>query len=932
MNKIMHKRIIGLLIFIFALVVITPKSVFAMTCDEAQSKLVQEAYDRYGVSLNYDNNKDRYLLSMSDATKGSAYFKSAGITNPKIKITKIQFFTQEGNSGKEYTGNQITEKLGTDTLAPGNVVKVSRNVFGGAVLDVFRVYFKPDGFTDPTLKSSCGDGTEFEMSIQITVEKGVTMGVQQPFKYELSGATSSYMAIDCNNSYPENSFEFNFCRDRAKAIEAETKLYEFDGNKLTYASKYSKDTKSGMIELTCDSKVTKANQGINSADYYTNKSYIRGIGTMEITAGNYSYHVETGTESSAAKCKVKCEEVVVAEYGPPIASKAGLCFEYKVKVTSRVSCSLEEAPTVPKEVVVCTPTPYCISKSATANTKAHNQGGPSEDFDKCVEKCDGGVYSDKCANKCYKQVYGKSTSISKTKVSGREVAYANKVYNENECIYTVNANGDIVWVVNGNSIYRNAGTCDSYWHRKNAWGIAGHNYNIYRSGIPATEVCQENCSWIPNNEGACGDPNYIHYLNHPEIYDMYHDGKSPYQKDIEENTKIYENLKKQCEAYATCNTTTAEFTISVDYNTKNSAEIKTINFPFTSKKDTIKYTNQDSTSCTIDNKDSTILSSAGCYDCDKATSQRFYQTEWSFPGSWIHNKTGELTFDSTKVTNKYWQEQTNKFCLPLNIKNVNEKWYNYYYATVYGNDKSISYNNTEYANNIVCPDGTKLTDISCGYQNTKLTKEDVQNIKYNINAITHKFGFFEWDINIKCFYAVNSEFPSTPDKECKPKCEPTKDKDEKKGTDDYRIKSVDLVNLFPDSDGNKLSSPDTTGRTTGYNWSKYANQDKKDPDYKSLPSNYTKWIQAKGYSVYSDDYLDYEINLTKDKINKLRKSDKNYTKWEGDVETDSVNHYISTELRSVLSDSKFPQTSALKCNNMKNYRSSECENFEGEVK
>ena len=946
MKKTMHKRIIGLLVFIFALAIFTPCEVFASeACDTAKKYFENNAFDRYGLSLEFTNDVDQYELKMDKSSTKSSYFKDAGITNPKLKITRMQFFTQDDKPGKSYSGSQLSSILGKDTISPGDTIKINRNNFGSDILDVFKIYFKPDGFMDPDLKTACGDTADFEMMIYVIVQKGKSMGAQQPFTYNLSGPSTAYMEIDCNNyqsKFTPSSFEYNFCNDRQAAINAGARVYTYDNNHLTYASKYASETKSGMIELKCDYKVKRATQGIFKADgktpnpdYYTNKSYIRGIGTIEITEGNYNYNIEGKTETSLAKCKVKCEEVVVAEYGPPIASKAGLCFEYKVKVTSRVSCSLEEGPTKPKEPVVCTPLPYCVSKSG----KARAQGGPNEDFDKCVNKCDGGVYSDKCVDKCYKKVYGKSTSVSKTSVTGKEVSYAEKVYNENEpensCKYD-RVNGNITWYV-GDGTHRVPGvTCDPYWHRKNSWGIAGHNYIYYKTGIPASDICNDTCYWVDEKDGACGDSNYVHYLNHPEVYSMYHKGvKSPYEKDIEANTEIYETLKKRCEAYATCNTTTAEFTISVEYSTKNNpAEIKTIDFPFSTKIDTIKYNNEESTSCTGHNNDTTILSSAGCYDCDKATSKKFYQTEWSFPGSWIHNKTGELTFDKSKVNNKYWQEQKNKFCLPLNIKNVNEKWYNYYYAKVYGNNKDIpiSYNDTNHTSNIICPAGTKLTDISCNYQKTEMTDNDINNIKYNISAMTKKFGFFEWDLSIKCFYAVNSEFPQIPENEssCKPTC--VKDDDDSKSTEKYRIRTVDLANLFPDKDGNKLANTDDTGRTPGFNWTKYSSQEKKDPNYTSLPSQYTKWIQAKGYSVYSDDYLDYEINLTKDKINKLKNNDTNYTKWDGSIETDSVNHYISKDLREKLSDSKFPQTAALKCNNMKNYRSTECEDFKGEVK
>ena len=261
---------------------------------------------------------------------------------------------------------------------------------------------------------------------------------------------------------------------------------------------------------------------------------------------------------------------------------------------------------------------------------------------------------------------------------------------------------------------------------------------------------------------------------------------------------------------------------------------------------------------------------------------------------------------------------------------VNEKWYNYYQAKVNGNDPTYSYNNTEYMKNITCPDGSKITN-PCNYKETTITESD--KIDYNINATARSFGMYEWDINISCFYAVNDVFPKVKETDkCEAKC--SDDNVQK------MIRNVDLNNLFPDKSGNQLTSSDTTGRTPGFNWTSFADQTKKDTDYTSLPSNYAKWIQAKGTSVYSDRYLDYEINLTKEIITELKKEvntglGKNYTNWQGDVEINSVTNYQSPLFRNggILSkNSKYPVGDAITCNNMKNYASTECEDFSGEVR
>ena len=73
-------------------------------------------------------------------------------------------------------------------------------------------------------------------------------------------------------------------------------------------------------------------------EYKKNKGFLYGSGTFKIDNGHYVYNYDPCNPTYGAKieCEVKCEEAVTVQYGAPVASKAGLCFEYKVKVTSRV--------------------------------------------------------------------------------------------------------------------------------------------------------------------------------------------------------------------------------------------------------------------------------------------------------------------------------------------------------------------------------------------------------------------------------------------------------------------------------------------------------------------------------------------------------------------------------------------------------------------
>ena len=1004
MNSKSYKRIIGLFIFALTVILFSIENVYADTCSDTEKKMDDNdtALVRYALSIKFDKDIDKYVITSDfkdsetgeelrkfDKTfkAGKIKFKVAGLyfytpgTDEKTRLRKADPATVEDASSKINelkSGGTISEL----SLYSNDKITISSNVFSvrrDAKKYGVAIKLVPDGFDDPELASACkGKQTSFYVVVYTSLESGKRIdGYTYPISYNVVNSTS-YGRIDCNgyqNKYDKYSFNYNFCEDKVAAVgvdgtEKKTGTRKFVIKEYTKGSmiKYedgingNKYSAGDALPFKCDYNDLVTGVSLDDSKYYVNKKYLYGEGTMKISLDNgyrFTGDYYDTTAKLNASCELKCEEVVKVEYGPPVASKAGLCFEYKVKVTSRVNCEMVTPPNKPPEQVVCTPTPWCNHPGGYAD----HQGGPSEEFDKCVVKCDGGKYSDKCVNKCYKQVYGKSV-VRRT--TGHEIAYNDKLVSKSlDVPYEFKyEDGIVIWDVGGDyGRYNDDGSTvtystpykggaesvitDSYWHRHSDWGYPGSVYVQYdKTGIPLIANCSTTyCWWEDNDSDACLDDSKLRYLNDPGVYVNRADGKdysgqSDIELDAKYNKEKYETLVKQCEAYASCNTTTAEFTISVDYTLKGNKTKQTIYFPYTSNNDTNSkntITSKDKSATCPTDSNSIILNSDGCYNCANIDQKRMYMTEWSFPGTWIHNKTGEITYDSSKATNKGWQSQPNKFCLPLNIENVNAKWYNYYQAKVNGNNKNISYNNKTYE--VTCPDGTKLTNLDCDYRNTTFTSRD--KIDYNINAKARKFGFFEWDIDISCFYALNSEFPSLSEKECKQTCLPQATPNE--GAD-YVIRPVDLENLFPDSEGNKLSSTDKTGRTPGFNWSSYSNQTNKDVNYKSLPANYTKWIQAKGYSVYSDEYLDYEVNLTKEMITKIRNKKVNYTSWKGVVndeslvEVKSANTYQSDLIRKDLAGyTKYPNYEALKCNNIGAHTpsagySAKCEDFTGEVK
>ena len=138
------------------------------------------------------------------------------------------------------------------------------------------------------------------------------------------------------------SFECNFCRAYINA----TVKYD----KLTTS------TVPDSVSLKCDEKVDKKLIGFEEAvskdktKYFTyfspysdvgtdnrNRKYLRASQITESKLQYYYYHYSPGRKTKydgtaggdPVKCSVECKEAVEVEYGPPVASKGGLCFEYK---------------------------------------------------------------------------------------------------------------------------------------------------------------------------------------------------------------------------------------------------------------------------------------------------------------------------------------------------------------------------------------------------------------------------------------------------------------------------------------------------------------------------------------------------------------------------------------------------------------------------
>lgn len=836
--------------------------------------------------------------------------------------------------------------------------------------DLSTLIVSPSSDGDVTISLSTNEGTEvkayskdpnsckllnpsFEVSFENTSPSYHRVPVPTP-NYE---AYVGGQHIDCDTNtvlvnaitgervpITNPSFEYSFCESKKRAI-SEGNSYDGD------------EVKSKKNTFKCDyTQVVTSEEQKEGEDYFTNLHSTYAVKVTESNPQKYVYHYSPNhVKEVSATCKITCQEAVDVQYGPPVVSRAGMCFEYTVRVTSRVSCGMTTPPPVPDPVPegYCTPNPVCSHGSGT-----YEQGGPNDDFDACIKNCDGGKYSKKCSNKCYQQVYGSISasakvnstyfdSLSASKLKSSSVIFGNQLDYSNGANlcqgYYDNQNGIIKWI--GTS---NGGKTPGRWYCENNYRWTRHTerscggYGVYEKDgffrqTKDSGYCHDGCSW--NN---CRGDVYLNpsYTVNGKTYSI--------EKDQKANEAVYQSLIDECSAKATCSTTEATFTISADVNRSGSKV--TYDFPYSTKKDTITHFNNDIVASTQNNKDTTLLPDYpkqynglwGCYrdrsllPGDLGTGTDRYRSTWSFPTTWMNAKTGEISYTSQcsiyTDDNCSWAPQENLFCIPGDASNVNVKYWSVYRlkeASQLGYDFSTF-------------DGKY--DRICHYSSTPrsyrvagMTAVDESDITWNIHAKTTKFGYFDWNFNIDCFYAINDD-PLCGDTCCeKGTCEtPSTIKKECTVDDEPRIRPTDLEDMFPDVDGAATDS-ETTGRIPGYNWSGYAINNK-NGSYKSNPVEYMKNLQrtareakSSGTAIYSTDNLDYEFILSPSTLRKMRKDggSNNYAAFDDNGflfnKDTGIIRYRSAKIRDLGKDNKIPDGNQIYCNNMINWNTTKCD-------
>lgn len=676
-------------------------------------------------------------------------------------------------------------------------------------------------------------------------------------------------------------------------------------------------------------------------------------------------------------CESICTEVLTVKYGPPKAVKAGSCFESEVIIKSSVECDSKvnfPPPTTPKKSEVKIPNPVCKHGGIWAG-----QAGPSDEFDQCIQDCDGGEYSQKCIDKCYdntEDISNNKSSIndvtlsfnSTNKTKNNILQVANSSCPNPKDYSDINKLVDAVWnymhedgnlKLHGkftkNPVKWNAETnCrwDKYspWYFLNkdrtsrtvksdmtvrnkfktqCWGIDCYGYYPDSYGFKRQGTnggCSESCRYSGYNDTT--------FNNTTNVSDA----------DYTTALKNYNDTISKCKTNSTCTNTTSSFTISVANENNKSG----VNNPTSTNGKIVQICGSN------DNLDSNQFKSTSCFswkssinynnklgspsgnlnmlkDLDSQCSgsdnrKDHYYTHISFPGDWIKNKGGTVTHTEPKDIT-FYKKHDNQYCIDRDFGNINADWWTW--SEKYGKDESMK----------------------------KIVNKN--SLFYNILDTISNFGYFKWNFDVSCFFAAKDNpgkciqgESNCPDTDT---CPPTGDCG-KVRIDEFKTRAASLNNLFV-SPNKKMSLQynnknkkegmfkvaDSTinnnlhaDRITGYNWSNLATN-LSILNYTIAPPAAIAMIQDMGDDVYKrDEELDYSISLTPTQMRRIRDYNKTtdsylsggqtaynsnqnlMTNSKDYQEIDGVLFYKSSFIRSAYFATLNHKPARYGCNNLKN--------------
>lgn len=869
-----------------------------------------------------------------------------------VMLANLDNVSAENNT-RVCTSEYFTDKyLGKiETSVNGNVVTV-RNVHGlsyGYIIEGTseEVKGEPNAGGTFTIDLSQGGSAEIYFYLLEADECGAEAGVSIGNITVYSGPSRNNMydnalCVNYRNKYGNNTTmkdAVSYCFEEIVSVQ-----YSYD--------QVSEWVSAAENYYNAINNVDNSQNNNDQEGYYDD---VKNTGTLTCDAfSNNNYetihsfnHVETTNENN---CITTCEEHVELNFSDPVATQAGMCFQYLIEIKSVVECDSNYVAPPPSRPAVCTPSASCSQPGWWGDA-----GGPNEDFDSCVMECDGGEYTQSCIDSCYNAVYEEGTysldvnnneteraamfnpATALLTIDSRPTAIVSQVA-DSSCIDINSVNyydsasiqayyefrqqdpggyyNGGTWVPSGNcpsyiapyyfqsysmtqrtigmlrGLYLPYNQMTSYYYANNSTN--GFLRSVYKPGY-IWDVCHSSCTWV----NLCGANTVL----------TQGQAEAQYQEEL----RKYEAEKAACESKAaTCSNETTEYKIVVDNLDGNDSYNDNDKSDWQEEFNSEQKLNSDKV--TGEFPDMVTLVDGSCEDGED--DPWHYHNIITFPGTWINNKTGQTVHSIQPGHEDFYTNIGNEYCTKLNSVPVNTAWYEWK----------------------VNQDEKPLTDAEKQAINA--------DIEMNIRGSIDNYGYFGWNFDIECFYALIKDPSDCVGEHCEQSPNPSdpdypNPDDPSDGGDDggdgsnggespitnFTFRSISLDNLFPSSEAGQ------TTRDTGFNWSCEATN-LENPDYIVQPVALREEIERLGDSIYEgDEYLDYHFVLTPETMNKIRAYNKDVGSYTeptstneegegilnaGSNKTSGITVYRSYLIHRTLNSNERLKTGLIGCNNEDN--------------
>jgi len=578
--------------------------------------------------------------------------------------------------------------------------------------------------------------------------------------------------------------------------------------------------------------------------------------------------------------RAECSEEMSVAYDDPKAVNAGGGFSYTTIITITRTCHPVQIK-VPVKKQLCEYTALCWGRGHDGI----NCGGPNEEFDECVQTCDGGKYTQSCIDSCYDEVYENedvktvsytdTNSLGLLSISNKQkgivpiVTYfgANASSCPQQCSIkgtTMSGKHHVTGTISSCCVIDSTSGCKKEPGQNNPTCYTEHGV-----GVTYAKSCEANkkkgkkavkCYEILKTSDDCAsNAEQLYYNEVKQARDEYSKVIASLQtytendyKDEEIQTGIYDNyLDKQVNFgknqqpitdVMITNTTSGDQTRVIASTTQNAGK-------YTVTQDMLNYTWKQYTT----------------------TRTQIVHLTQSYVSNTTNQKLGVGTVYQKKTMNCERDDKNDKLC--TDYYNGGYKYYTDLLTPTINDYRDWPYYNSS------------NTDMS-------IKKFTAKGDKYeNIDVDLKNFGSWnQWNVNIDCIYGLfqNYVLDNDPDD-----CDPSKDICSR-GVQ-YIYREIELEDNFPNDRDPRwnwtgtIEATSVGGRRLVTGAARYSTASYR--GYNVDPFALIKHIEGNGNKVYDvrkdSSEVDYEFVLTRQNLRNIRSYNKNVQ----DFNKDGYNNY-----------------------------------------